>query len=188
MKQTKIRDLAYIAVFTAIIAVLAQISIPMPGGVPFTLQTLAVPLAGVVLGPKRGTLSALLYILLGFVGVPVFTGFTGGPGHILGVTGGFIIAFPLMALLAGWGILYYDRQNGRARGWIVLYASLIAATLVAYLIGMIWFSVSTKGSMAEAFALCVLPFIVTDIVKIAVTGGLGVLLRRTLIKAHILEI
>ena len=168
MQQSKVRDLAYIAVFTAIIAVMAQISIPMPGGVPFTLQTLAVPLAGVVLGPKRGALSALLYILLGFVGVPVFTGFTGGPGHILGVTGGFIVAFPFMALLAGWGILYYDKYGG-AKGWVVLYLSIIAATLLAYLIGIIWFAVVTHGTLKEAFVLCVLPFIVTDLIKIAVT-------------------
>ena len=186
MHSTRVRDLAYIAVFTAIIAVMAQISIPMPGGVPFTLQTLAVPLAGVVLGPKRGALSGLLYILLGFIGVPVFTGFTGGPGHIIGVTGGFITAFPIMALLAGWGVMYYDRHGGGA-GWAVLYLSLTAATAAAYLIGVIWFAAVTGGTVKEAFLLCAAPFIVTDLIKIALTGALGVLLRRTLIKAHVLE-
>ena len=83
-QNQKVRDLVYIAVFTAIIAVLAQISIPMPGGVPMTLQTFAVPLAGLVLGTKRGTLSALLYVLLGTLGVPVFAGLSGGPGIVLG--------------------------------------------------------------------------------------------------------
>ena len=73
-QSTGIKDIIYIAVFTAIIAVLAQISIPMPGGVPMTMQTFAVPLAGIVLGAKRGTISTLIYVLLGFIGVPVFAG------------------------------------------------------------------------------------------------------------------
>ena len=73
-------DLCYIAMFTTLIAVLAQVSIPLPGGVPLTLQTFAVPLAGLILGAKRGTVSALLYVLLGAVGVPVFANFTGGLG------------------------------------------------------------------------------------------------------------
>ena len=87
-----VTDLCYIALFTALIAVLAQISIPLPGGVPLTLQTLAVPLAGIVLGPRRGTFSTLLYVLLGAIGIPVFANFTGGLGIVLGVTGGFIIS------------------------------------------------------------------------------------------------
>ncbi len=77
-----IRDICYIALFTALIAVLAQISIPLPGGVPLTLQTFAVPLAGLVLGSKRGTIATAVYVLLGAVGVPVFAGFSVGRGSL----------------------------------------------------------------------------------------------------------
>ena len=95
--------MCHISIFAAIIAVCAQVSLPMPYGVPLTLQTFAIQLAGVVLGPKKGALAALVYITLGAVGVPVFAGFTGGMGIVLGVTGGFILSFPLLALLAGIG-------------------------------------------------------------------------------------
>ena len=90
--KIEIRDICYIAIFTAIIAVMAQISIPLPGGVPLTLQTLAVPLAGIILGAKRGTMSTIIYILLAMAGVPVLAGFSGGAGVVFGVTGGFIIS------------------------------------------------------------------------------------------------
>ncbi|MBQ4361450.1 MAG: biotin transporter BioY [Lachnospiraceae bacterium] len=187
-QNQKVRDLVYIAVFTAIIAVLAQISIPMPGGVPMTLQTFAVPLAGLVLGTKRGTLSALLYVLLGTLGVPVFAGLSGGPGIVLGVTGGFIVSFPIMALLAGLGRSYSDRMAaGAVRGYAVLIAFLILGAVANYIVGMIWFSVVTGGSLTEAFALCVAPFIPTSIIKIILVSWIGPLLRSVLIRAHVLE-
>ena len=91
-----VKDICYIALFTALIAILAQISIPLPGGVPLTLQTFAVPLAGLVLGSKRGTIATVVYVLLGAVGVPVFSNFTVGLGIVLVLTGGFIVSFPLM--------------------------------------------------------------------------------------------
>jgi len=90
-----IRQLCYMSVFVAIIAVSAQIIIPLPHGVPMTLQTFTIALAGILLGPKKGGLTVLIYILLGGVGVPVFAGFLGGLGVIFGFTGGFIMSFPL---------------------------------------------------------------------------------------------
>ena len=101
ISKINVRDFCYISAFTAIIAVMAQISIPLPAGVPLTLQTLAVPLAGIVLGAKRGCVSTLLYVLLAAVGVPVLANMTGGIGYVFGITGGFIISFPVMALLSG---------------------------------------------------------------------------------------
>ncbi len=171
------KDLCYIAVFTAIIAVMAQISIPMPAGVPMTLQTLAIPLAGLVLGAKRGTLSALLYVLLGAVGVPVFAGFTGGLGIVLGVTGGFIITFPLMALAAG---LFADRD----RVWILF--GLIIGAVVNYAAGTVWFMISAGSPLSAALSACVLPFIPTAGIKIILAAWLGPVLRRALKKAGLI--
>ena len=93
----KTRDMALIALFAALIAICAWISIPAP--VPFTLQTMAVFLAVGLLGGKRGTIAVAVYIMLGAVGLPVFSGFNGGIGALLGPTGGYLIAYPLMALL-----------------------------------------------------------------------------------------
>lgn len=100
--NTKIttKDIVGVGMFAAVLAVLSQISIPMPSGVPITLQTFAVALAGVVLAWKLGTASVLVYILLGAVGVPVFAGFTGGAQALVNYTGGFIWGFLGMAPLA----------------------------------------------------------------------------------------
>ena len=89
--------------FAAVIAVLAQIAIPLPSGVPVTLQTFAVALTAVVLGARLGSLSTLIYILLGAAGAPVFTGFYGGLGAIVGKTGGFIWGFLFLAFFTGAG-------------------------------------------------------------------------------------
>ena len=96
-EKRKTYDMAYIAVFTVLIAICSWISIPMT--VPFTLQTFAVFLSVSILGGRRGTMAVLVYVLLGAVGIPVFAGFTGGPGIILNTTGGYIIGFILSALV-----------------------------------------------------------------------------------------
>ena len=175
-----VADLCYISLFTALIAVLAQISIPLPGGVPLTLQTLAVPLAGIVLGPKRGTISALLYVLLGAIGIPVFANFTGGLGIVLGVTGGFILSFPIMALFAG----YASTKSVKSPA---LWMWLILGALVNYAVGTVWCMFAAGLDLAGALAACVIPFIPTAIVKIVLTGFFGTMLRKTLMKANVLQ-
>ena len=175
-----VTDLCYIALFTALIAVLAQISIPLPGGVPLTLQTLAVPLAGIVLGPRRGTFSTLLYVLLGAIGIPVFANFTGGLGIVLGVTGGFIISFPIMALFAGFASTK-GVKNPALWMWLILGA------LVNYAVGTVWCMFAAGLDLAGALAACVIPFIPTAILKIVLTGILGPMLRNTLMKANVLQ-
>ena len=98
------RDITYVGLFTAVIAVMAQISIPMPLGVPMTMQTFAITLAAVVLGSKLSAYASLIYVLLGAVGVPVFANLSAGFDKIVGPTGGFLISFPLMAFIIGWGM------------------------------------------------------------------------------------
>lgn len=173
-KKLSTRDLCFIGIFTAIIAVMAQISIPMPYGVPMTLQTLAIPLAGIVLGARNGTLSALTYVLLGAFGVPVFAGFSGGLGIVFGPTGGFILSFPIMALAAGLGAA----RNSKAG----LVCGLISGAAINYICGMLMFSLVTSRSLTTAFVACVLPFIPTAIIKMILAGFLGVKLKRTMEK------
>ena len=100
MQKTNFKtlDLCMIGVVTAVIVIMAQISIPMPLGVPMTMQTFAITLAGIILGSKKGAVASLIYVLLGAVGVPVFANFSGGYQLLVGPTGGFIISFPIMAL------------------------------------------------------------------------------------------
>jgi len=173
-KIFSIYDLCMMGVFAAIIAVMAQIIIPLPYGVPITLQTLAIPLAGVVLGSKRGTITTILYILIGAVGVPVFAGFTGGLGIVFGPTGGFILSFPFLALAAGIGA---EKNN---RWW--LWGGIIVGVLVNYICGVVYFSIFTSNDLITSFVACVLVFIPGDILKITAVALLGERIRKLLLQ------
>ncbi len=172
------KDLSQIGIFTALIVVCSQLSIPMPAGVPMTLQTFIIPLAGIVLGAKRGTIATCIYVLLGAVGLPVFAGFTGGFGILFGMTGGFILSFPLLALFSGLG------SRTDKKGIAIL--GLIIGTVINYLAGMIMFAVITSTDMGYAFTACVLPFIPTSIIKIVLAALLGLQLKKTLMRAGVL--
>ena len=163
-KRVSVYDLVMVALFAALIAVCAWITIP--GAVPFTLQTMGVFLAVGLLGGKRGTAAVLVYILLGAVGMPVFSGFSGGVGRLLGTTGGYIIGF-LVAALAMWAM---EAIFGKAKR--VLPVSMLLGLLLCYAFGTAWFLVlytQTKGaiSVASVLSMCVVPFIIPDLLKIA---------------------
>lgn len=177
-KKLAIQDYCLIAVCTAIIAILSQVTIPMPYGVPMTLQTFVVPLAGVILGAKRGAITAAVYVLLGAIGLPVFAGFSGGVGMLFGMTGGFILAFPAMAYLAG---------AGAARGSAgALVVGLLSAVLVEYTAGLLMFMLVTGSSLGVSFAACVLPFLPTEAVKAVLVGILGGKCKSILVRGGVL--
>lgn len=168
------KEICYVALFTAVIAVMAQISIPMPLGVPMTMQTFAITLASVVLGAKLSTVSTTIYLLLGAVGVPVLANFSGGLDKLVGPTGGFLISFPLMAFIIGLGV----EHRKAFKGAFVL--SLIAGTVVNYIVGVIMFCLLTKSSVMTGITACVLPFIPTAIIKAILATILGFEIRKRL--------
>ena len=134
-----------------------------PPLVPFTMQTFAVFFTLLLLGGKRGTLSVLVYLLLGAAGVPVFSHFTGGAGVLLGPTGGYLIGFLLT------GLIYLAAEQLSDRR--LLAAALPAGLLVCYAFGTAWFLVvytRTKGAVSVGTALtwCVLPFVIPDLAKL----------------------
>ncbi|MGN0361624.1 MAG: biotin transporter BioY [Bilifractor sp.] len=195
MKKNSVRDLCLVAAFAAIISIVGQFSIPLPGGVPMTLQTLIVALAGVILGAKRGFLSTLIYLLIGAVGIPVFAGWTGGIGVIMGMTGGFLVSFPLIALFAGLGDSVGVRLGASKEGSVrkVIYSvSVLAGILIGYAInyaiGCIWFMAVAQSDLATALTACVIPFIPTTIIKAILVLILGPVLKHALEKAHVLEV
>lgn len=175
--KIQVRDIAYIAVFTALIAVCAWIAIPTPVQIDFTLQTLGVFLAVGVLGGKRGTLAVLAYLLLGAVGAPVFSGFSGGLGALVSPSGGYLIGFLFSALLM-WGM---ERLLG-TKLWM-LGLSMALGLLVCYAFGTIWFMIvypmggETVG-LWTALGWCVFPYVLPDLLKIALALGLSARLRR----------
>ena len=167
----KTRDMALCALFAALLAVCAWLVIPA-GDVPFTLQTFGVFAALGLLGGKRGTIAIAVYLLLGAVGAPVFAGFKGGVGALLGVTGGYLVSYLFMGLVVILAETWFGRSD------LVFLISGVIALVVCYAFGTAWFVVAyarTAGPISWAAALgkCVLPFVLPDLIKLA----LAVLLR-----------
>jgi len=158
-----------VALTAAMICVLSMVSIPLPLGVPITLQTTAVCLAGIVLGQKKGTAAAAVYLMLGAAGLPVFSGMSGGFAKLLGATGGFLWGFPAMASLAGLGA-----SNGKKWGMAL---GLLMAIIVDYSLGLAQFMLVTGSSIQAGLMACVIPFLPIETVKAVVTGMLGYQLR-----------
>ena len=173
----KTHDLTYIAVCTALIAICSWISIPTT--VPFTLQLFGVFFAVGLLGGKNGTFSVLVYILLGTVGLPVFAGFTSGFGVIAGPLGGFIIGF-LIAALVMWSI---EAIFGRKKQVVLI--SMFVGLSLCYLVGTIRFisfynTQHSAISVTSAIAICVLPYIIPDIIKLVMANVLSTQVRKLL--------
>ena len=163
-KRIKTLDLVYIAMGIALITVCSWITIPMT--VPFTLQTFAVFAVILVLGGERGTIAIFVYVLMGMTGIPVFAGFSGGVGIIVGNTGGYIVGFLFIGLI----YLALNRIFGEKK--YVKIIALLTGLLVCYAFGTAWFmfvyikSMGTIGLMA-VLSWCVFPFIIPDLVKMA---------------------
>lgn len=173
--RQKVLNLSYIAVSAALMAICSWISIPTV--VPFTLQTFAIFLTVGLLGGKRGTLAVVVYILLGAIGIPVFAGFSGGLHVILGNTGGYIIGFVFTALVM-WAM---EIMLGK-KMW-VLGLSMVLGMIACYAVGTIWFMAfytRAEGAIALSAVLgwCVFPFILPDLIKIALAVTLCRQLRR----------
>lgn len=166
----KTKDLIICALFAALTGVLAQIAIPLPGGVPLTMQTLAVSLAGVLLGAKRGFVATLVYVLMGAVGLPVFANLTGGAAILFGKTGGFILSFPIMAYVIG---VISEKTEKK----VLVFLGMVLGSIVNYALGMVQFSVVTGLSLYMAFIYCVLPFIVVGLLKSVLATALGFVLK-----------
>lgn len=177
-QQFKTKDIVFIGVSAAIIAVCAFITIPV-GAIPITLQTLAVCLVAGLFGAERGTAAVVIYTLLGAVGVPVFSGLKGGIGVLAGPTGGYIFGFIFTALITG---IVSDKTKklpylimGMALGVAACYAS-----------GTAWFVHSTEETAAlilsKTLSLCVTPFIIPDLVKIIIAAVLVNRLKDRILK------
>ena len=168
---SKTLNLVYIAVATVIIAVCSWISIPTL--IPFTMQTFAVFFVLSYFGGKRGTAAIVVYLILGLIGIPVFSNFTGGIGVLFGTTGGYIIGFVFI------GLIYWLATQIWGRKLIIEIFALLVGLAVLYMFGTIWYIkvyASKTGTIGflTAFTWCVLPFILPDLLKL----GLALLLAR----------
>lgn len=166
-----IPGLVLTGMFTAILCVLAQITIPTQP-IPFTLSLFAIFLIGALLPPRYALLAVISYVLLGAFGLPVFAGMKGGFQVLTGMTGGFIIAYPMMALLTALSYHYMKKWKIAA-----LTAGMLLSLLLCYSFGSLWFSVSTGSSFGKALTLCVYPFVLFDLIKLALAVGFSQIIR-----------
>jgi len=154
-----------VALMAAVTAVAAQVAIPIPP-VPFTLQVLAVILSGLLLGPRYGALAQAVYVLVGAVGVPVFSEFSGGLGVILGPTGGYLISYPIAAAVAGLAApAVAGRERRRALIWGLVWG--YAGLAVIYALGVAWLAGVTDLPAGVVLVQGVLIFVPFDLIKVA---------------------
>ncbi|QNM05265.1 biotin transporter BioY [Qiania dongpingensis] len=168
-----IMQMTLIGVMTAVTCILAPLVIPLPiSPVPISFTNLAVYISLYVLGMKAGTISYLVYLLIGLVGVPVFSGFTGGPAKLAGPTGGYLVGFLFMALIAGYFIDRFSRNH------ILQVLGMILGTAVCYLFGTVWLCIQMKLSFPAGLMAGVVPYLPGDAAKIVLAALVGPVLKR----------
>ncbi len=167
-KLISVQDMTLIAMFTALIAICSWISVPL-GPVPFTLQTFGIFVTAGILGTRRGIISVLVYICIGVIGIPVFAGFSSGPGVIAGPTGGFILGFFFIAVVVG-TMTHCVSVEKQGMKIVVLVIGMILGDVLCFALGTVWFVWNMKSNVATALGLCVVPYIVPDLIKIGVAA------------------
>ena len=172
LRTTNTYAMVVTALMAAVTCILAPLSIPI-GPVPISLTNLAIYLSLYLLDWKKGTLSYLIYLLLGFVGLPVFSGFTGGLTKLAGPTGGYIIGFIPMAIIAG---IIIDKFNNRG----IQLLGMIVGTVICYVFGTVWFCFQAGYTVSAALAVCVIPFIPADLCKMVIAMIIGPMIRQRL--------
>ncbi len=177
-----VKNTVLAGMFAAFLAVMSQISLPMPGGVPITIQVFAVTLCGVILGWKLGAVSALVYILLGAVGVPVFANFQGGLGILAGLAGGYIISWPFMAALCGIRTHFNDRRGNFAAS---IAFSLVGLALCEFIGGLQWALLAGTG-FRWIFIYSMTVFVPKDTVLVILGVIAGRQMRKAAVSAQIL--
>ena len=168
------RHLTVTAMLTALLCIFGPLTLPL-GPVPLSLTTGVLMGMALLLGGARASLCCGVYLLMGLVGLPVFAGFTGGVGALLGPTGGFLLAYLPMTALCGY---VCARQENR----MIQLCAFLAGTALLYLTGTAWYCLQTGAEVTAALTVCVLPFLPGDALKIAAVLTLGNAIRTRLKK------
>lgn len=178
--STKVKQMAIIGLMTAVVCVIAPFSLHISvSPVPISLGSMAVYFAVTVLGMKRGTVSVVLYILLGLAGLPVFADFSGGAAKLFGPTGGYIVGYIFLALIFGFFVEHWKNHLG------MNIVGAVLGTLVLYLFGTVWLAIQLNLGFVAALWAGVIPYIPGDIVKLIIAMAVGMQLRKALLKANL---
>lgn len=177
-KQSALFNMTSCALMAALMCVLCPVSIPI-GPVPISLSVLVILVTVVVLGTWRALVSYTVYLLLGAVGMPVFTGFQGGLAKMAGPTGGYLLGFWLMILIGG-----IIMERSKRNLWLTMLGMAVGVA-VDYVFGTAWFVFQTGSTLTHALEVCVYPFIPLDLLKIVAATVFGKLVWKTLIRARL---
>lgn len=179
-KNNKIKttDIIMTGMFTAVLAVMAQISIPIQP-VPITLGTFAVFMIGALLSPRYAFLSVLAYLLLGAFGVPVFANMKGGIHMLTKSTGGYLMSYPIMAVVIS---LFYKYSKKFKLPFLVI--GMLVSIALCYLLGTLWYTNISGMNFYDALIACVYPFIPFDLLKIALAVSVSTVIRKALVKVN----
>jgi len=172
--NNNVRELVVTSMFTAVICVMSQLSIQIQP-IPFTLSLFAIFLTGALLPPRSAFLATLTYLLLGAFGLPVFAGFKGGIQILAGMTGGYLVAYPVMAFLISIFYKYLKKFNKI----LSLTIGMLVALIFCYTFGTIWFTFITDTAFYTALTLCVFPFLLFDLAKIVFAIIVSIIIRKT---------
>lgn len=174
------KEIILVGMFAAILAVISQISIPMPAGVPITIQLFGVALLGSVLGWKLGLLSTLVYILIGSVGAPVFANFQGGVRVLAGMTGGYILGWPLMVVLCG----IRPKVSGKSKQlFLTVILALVGLAIDETIGGLQWAALSGDMTVGAVFIYSMVAFVPKDMVLTVLAVLVGAQVRKPLVRA-----
>ena len=168
--------MVFTGVMTAVLCVFGPLSVPI-GPVPVSLATFVIYLMVYLLGMKRSAVSIGLYLLLGLIGLPVFSGYTGGPVKLFGPTGGYLIGYLFLALIGGY---FIEKSGGKLLPSLL---GMILATAVLYTLGTLWLAKVTGISLMSALSAGVIPFIGIDAAKMAAAAILGPVLKMSVSRA-----
>ena len=167
-QKIRTKQMVLIALMTAVTCVLGPLSIPLPfSPVPISLTNFAIFLAIFVLGMKNGTISFIIYLLLGAVGVPVFSSFRGGLQVLAGPTGGYLIGFIFLALIMGFALDHFDRKL------VPTIIGMIIGMAVCYAFGTVWLAKLLSLSFKEGLMMGVIPYLAGDVAKIIIAAIVG---------------
>lgn len=183
--KSKIYTMTTCAIITALISIFAPLSVPI-GLVPVSLTNLVLYFSILVLGTKGTLLSYLIYMLLGIVGLPIFSGFQGGIGKVSGPTGGYLIGFFLMIVISGVAFEKSAGTNIKVR-IAITFLGMVIGTVVAYVFGTAWFMYQLKYELVAALTVCVFPFIPFDLGKMVIAIIVGMAVREPLVKQGLIS-
>lgn len=179
-KKLTTYQMAVTALMAAVMCVLGPLTVPI-GAVPISLANFVICLTAWLLGPKFGTLSVAVYLCIGLIGVPVFSGYGAGLAKLVGPTGGYLVGYLLLALIGG---LFIEKSNGNP---VVSGIGLVLGDAACYVLGTAWFVFQMQCELGYALSVCVYPFIALDLAKIVVSCVVGALLRKRLVQAGVLK-